>query len=85
MGYGSTMNIENYFNDVAYYDSIHSTEWDYFPEQSKFNGVAYLNFTDAIIDSYGYAVKHLRFAELLQSSHPELLAENLFYDVRMED
>jgi hypothetical protein len=85
MGYGSTMNIENYFNDVAYYDSVHSTEWDYFPEQSKFNGVAYLNFTDAIIDSYGYAVKHLRFAELLQSSHPELLAENLFYDVRMED
>ncbi len=85
IGYNSTMNIESYFNDVAYYDAIHSTEWDYFPEQSKFNGVAYGNFTDTIIDLSGYAAKHIRFTELLQSSHPELLAENLFYNIRMED
>lgn len=85
MGYNSTMNIESYFNDVAHYDATHSTEWDYFPGQSKFNGVAYGNFTDAIIDSFGYAAKHIHFAELLQSSHPELLAENLFYNIRMED
>ena len=85
IGYNSTMNIESYFNDVAYYDAIHSTEWDYFPEQSKFNRVAYGNFTDTIIDLSGYAAKHIRFTELLQSSHPELLAENLFYNIRMED
>lgn len=42
IGYNSTMNIESYFNDVAYYDAIHSTEWDYFPEQSKFNRVVLL-------------------------------------------
>ena len=85
IGYNSTMNIESYFNEVAYYDAIHSTEWDYFPEQSKFNRVAYGNFTDTIIDLSGYAAKHIRFTELLQSSHPELLAENLFYNIRMED
>lgn len=85
MGYSSTMNIESYFNDVAYYDAVHSTEWDYFPEQSKFNGIAYGNFTDAIIDSFGYAAKHIHFAGILQASHPELLAENLFYNIRVED
>ncbi len=85
MGYSSTMNIEAYFGDVAYYDSVHSTEWDYFPEQCEFNGVAYGNYTYAIIDSYGYAAKHIRFAELMQLSNPELLPENLFYNIRMED
>ena len=84
MGYKSTLNIESYFNDVAYYDAAHSTEWDYFPEQSKFNGIAYCNFTDAIIDAFGYAAKHVHFARLLHSSHPELLAENLFYNIRVE-
>ena len=85
MGYNTTIEIETYFNDVAYYDSVHSTEWDYFPEQSIFNKVAYVNFTDSIIDLFGYAAKHVRFAELLHSSHPELIAENLFYNIRMED
>lgn len=85
MGYDSTINIENYFNDLAYYDALHSTEWDYFFEHSKFGGVAYKDFTNAIIDSSAYAIKHIYYAGLLQSSHPELLAENLFYNVRLED
>lgn len=85
MGYNSTINIEGFFNDIAHIAAIHSTEWDYFSEDSKFNGVAYGNFIDAVIDLSGYAEKHLCFAELLQSSHPELLAENLFYNVAMED
>ena len=85
MGYNSTINIEAFFNDIAYYSAIHSTEWDYFSEDSKFNGVTYGNFIDAIIDSFGYAEKRMRFAELLQSSHPELLAENLFYNISVEN
>lgn len=33
----------------------------------------------------GYAAKHIHFAGLLQSSHPELIAENLFYNIKMDD
>ena len=85
MGYTSTANIEKYFGDTAYYDAIHSTEWNYFSEQSKFDGIAYGSFISAIIDLSGYAAKHIHFAGLLQSSHPELIAENLFYNIKMED
>ncbi len=85
IGYNGSQTVENYFNNVAYYDAIHSTEWDYYQDDSLFAGIPYGNYTDAIIDLFGYAAKHVHFAGILQSMHPELLAENLFYNIREEN
>lgn len=84
MGYNGSRNVEDYFNDTAYYDAVHSTEWDYYQDDNLFGKIPYSNYTDTIIDLYGYAAKHVHFAGILQSTHPELLAENLLFNVRDE-
>lgn len=85
MGYNGDQNVENYFNDLAYLDSIHDTEWDMYPDEVLFNNIAYRSFVDSVVDLCGYAIKHIYFVNVIKEAHPELLTENLFYLIKMEE
>ena len=82
MGYDGDQEVEDYFNDLAYLDSINDSEGDMYPDDALFNNVAYRAFVDSIVDLRGYAIKHIYFVNILKNDHPELLTENLFYLIK---
>lgn len=79
MGYDGDQEVENYFNNLAHWDSIHDTEWDMYPPDALFKNVVYNSFVNSIVNLSGYAIKHIYFIDILKKEHPELLTENLFY------
>ena len=85
IGYDGDQDVENYFNNLAYLDSIHDTEWDMYSQDVLFNNVTYASFVDSVVDLSGYAIKHLYFVNILKEDHPELLTENLFYLLKTKD
>lgn len=85
IGYNGDQDVENYFRDLAYLDSIHDTEWDMYPDDVLFNDVYYASFVDSVVDLSGYAIKHIYFINVLREKHPELLVENLFYLINTKD
>lgn len=82
IGYNGDQVVEDYFNDLAYIDSIHNTEWDMYPENVPFRNVTYGSLVGNIVDFAGYAIKHFYYTQILKSQHPELLTENLFYLIK---
>lgn len=84
MGYVGDQEVEDYFNNLSYLDSIHDTEWDMYSDDTRFNDVTYGTVVDSIVDLGGYAIKHIYFVSILKEKHPELLTENLFYLIKME-
>lgn len=85
MGYDGDQEVEDYFNNLSYLDSIHDTEWDMYPSDAQFNDITYGSIVDSIVDLGGYAIKHIYFVDILKEKHPELLTENLFYLIKMEE
>lgn len=84
IGYDGDQEVEDYFNNLSYLDSIHDTEWDMYSDDTQFNDVSYGSIVDSIVDLGGYAIKHIYFVSILKEKHPELLTENLFYLIKME-
>jgi hypothetical protein len=82
IGYDGDQEVENYFNDLAYLDSINDSEGDMYPNDAFFNNVSYGTFVNSIVDLRGYAIKHIYFVDVLKKDHPELLTENLFYLIK---
>ena len=85
IGYDGDQEVENYFNDLAYLDSINDSEGDMYPNDVLFNNVSYGTFVNSIVDLRGYAIKHIYFVDILKKAHPELLTENLFYLIKTKD
>ncbi len=85
IGYDGDREVEDYFNELAYLDSIHDSEWDMYPPDAVFNDVAYSSIVDSMVDLSGYAIKHMYFIDVLKIDHPELLPENLFYLIKMQE
>lgn len=85
IGYDGDQDVESYFRDLAYLDSIHDTEWDMYPDDVLFNNVCYASFVDSVVDLSGYAIKHIYFVNVLREKHPDLLVENLFYLLNTKD
>ena len=85
IGYDGDQEVENYFNDLAYLDSINDSEGDMYPNDALFNNVSYGTFVNSIVDLRGYAIKHIYFFDVLKKDHPELLTENLFYLIKTKD
>ena len=85
MGYDGDQEVEDYFNNLSFLDSIHDTEWDMYPNDAAFNDVTYGSIVDSTVDLGGYAIKHIYFVGILKEKHPELLTENLFYLIKMEE
>lgn len=85
IGYDGDREVEDYFNELAYLDAIHDSEWDMYPPDAVFNDVSYSSFVDSVVDLSGYAIKHIYFIDVLKKDHPELLTENLFYLIKMQE
>lgn len=85
MGYANDLETEAYFNKFAYLDAKQTVEWDMFSYECQFNGIYYGNIVQSIIDFSGYSIKHIYCANALKSAHPELLSENLFSCIFVEN
>lgn len=85
MGYTNDLDTELYFQRHARLDAQQSTEWDWFPDDSKFGSIYYGDIVETIVEFSGYSIKHVYCARTLQQKYPELLTENLLQNIIMEE
>ena len=83
LGYTTDYEIEDFFQKHALLDTQQSTEWELFPENSKFGSISYGDIVEAIVELSGYAIKHVYCACVLKNKQIDLKIENLLHIILM--
>lgn len=77
IGYDANPEVDRFFIRNAQLDLAQATEWDGFPQNSKFGGIEYHYFLDALVAIESICLKHVQFVEVAMKKYPNLKKRNI--------
>jgi hypothetical protein len=77
IGYDADPEVDLFFIGNAQLDFVQATEWDGFAPTSKFGGIEYHFFLEALIAIESICLKHLQFVEIATKKDPNLKKVNI--------
>lgn len=89
IGYDADPEVDLFFIRNAQLDFVQATEWNGFADSSKFGGIEYHFFLEALIAIESICLKHLQFVEIATKKDPSLKKVNILplvvdYDVFLD-
>jgi hypothetical protein len=77
IGHDSTPEIDLYFDQCGLMATQHMLGHDVFADEAQFGGLPFGFYRAVVWTLAGWKLKHLHFASILHTMHPELLFQNL--------
>ncbi len=75
--YGTTPEIDRYFDKLAYVNLITSQLYDMFEEASLFGGISYKKYISVLQSLIGTGLKHLTYCNILMQKNPDMNFRNI--------
>lgn len=75
--YGTTPEIDRYFDKLAYVNLITSQIYDMFEEISLFGGISYKKYISVLQSLIGTGLKHLTYCNILMQRYPDMNLRNI--------